>query len=240
MSNEQNIPQLNKNDPDSLYNWVAYKISCPDFRNTIKDFINDNCSIFIDNEENFLEYEKIFKQFNQLVDDLIKDILHEGNISKQEFLNITNRGRKDIIYKKYFKQLTDFKDYNLFKNMMCKRNNELAKMSEDEIKEQNKNNKNFVQKTSSVPIKISGNPYALECQIEEKTQKRTPTPKEIKITIIEKPKDIQKKDENNTPNGIVNSLKEIVKNKVNISICNIEEEDPIMEEASDEALDKNL
>ena len=57
---------------------------------------------------------------------------------------------------------------------------------------------------------------------------------------IAKLKKKQKKDENNTPNGIVNSLKEIVKNKVNISICNIEEEDPIMEEASDEALDKNL
>ena len=77
--------------------------------------------------------------------------------------------------------------------------------------------------TSSIPINISKNPYALDCQIEEKNKKRTPTPKEIKITIIEKQKDIKKKDENNTPNSIINSLKEIVMNKININIRNIED-----------------
>ena len=280
MSNEQNIPQLNKNDPDSLYNWIAYKISYPDFRNSIKDFINDNCCIFIDTEENFVEYGQIFKKFNQLINDLIKDILLEGNISKEEFQNMVQRGRKDIKYKKYFKNLTTLKDYSLFKSMMCKRNYEISKMienkineqserkineqseskineqseskinkqseskineqSESKINEQNKKNKNFILTTSSIPINISKNPYALDCQIEEKNKKRTPTPKEIKITIIEKQKDIKKKDENNTPNSIINSLKEIVMNKININIRNIEDEAPIMEEVSDESLDKNL
>ena len=239
MSNEQNIPQLNKNDPDSLYNWIAYKISCPDFRNTIKDFISDNCLIFIDTEENFLEYEQIFKQFNQILDDLIKNILHEGKISKQEFLNMAKRGREDIKYKKYFKQLTIFKEYQHFKTIMCKRNYELAKMTENQIKEPNKKIK-FVLRTSSTPIKMSENNPYLECQFEEKNKKRTPTPKKIKISIKEKQKDISKKDEKNTPNSTIDSLKEIVMNKININVCNIEDEDPIMEENSDESLDKNL
>ena len=39
---------LDKNNPDSIYNWVAHKISGPSFRNIIKDFIDDNCSLFID------------------------------------------------------------------------------------------------------------------------------------------------------------------------------------------------
>ena len=50
---EEEIP-LDKNDPDSIYNWVAKKLSGPSFRNIIKDFIDDNCSLFIDIEENTL------------------------------------------------------------------------------------------------------------------------------------------------------------------------------------------
>ena len=240
MSYEKNTPQLNKNDPDSLYDWIAYKVSCPDFRNTIKDFINDNCFIFIDPKENFFEYEQKFKEFNQLIDNLIKNILHEGKISKEEFLKMVENGRKDIKYQKYFKQLINFKDYDLFKFILYKRNIELSKESESEIKELNKKNKIFVLKTSSEPLKISKNPYAQDCQIEKKKKKRTPIPTDIKITIIEKPEDIRKKDENNTPNCIINSLKQIIMEKIKINICDIEDEDPIMEEADDEASDKNL
>ena len=71
---------------------------------------------------------------------------------------------------------------------MEKRNIELSKMSESKIKEQNKKNKIFVLKTSSEPLKISKNPYAQDCQIEEKTKKRTPIPTDIKIQIISKKK----------------------------------------------------
>jgi len=264
MSYEQNTPQLNKNDPESLYNWVAYKVSCPDFRNTIKDFINDNCTIFVDTEENILEYEQIFQAFNQLIEDLIKDILHEGKISKEQFLKMAERGIKDIKYKKYFKQLTTFKDYKCFKSMMIKRNIQLAKMTENQTKEKNQVNQanqvnqenkrnRFILIVSSSP-EMTENPYALDPQIEEIAKKRTPTPKIVDIiknvnqTYREddninknsNQKDVGKKNEHNTPNSIINSLKQIVMQKIKINICNIEDEDPIMEEVDDEALNKNF
>ena len=250
MSKEHNIPQLNKSDPESLYNWFAYKISCPDFRNIIKDFINNNCSIFIDTEENFFEYEQIFKQFNKLIEDLIEDILHEGKISKEEFQKIVERGRKDIKYKKYFKQLSTFKDYNLFKSMMIKRNNELTTISENKMKEDNKRINMFILKASSNLINISGNPYALDSLFEEKTKIRVQTPKDVKIikkekqTITnsktEKEKDNKTKEQNNTPNSIISSLKEIVMKKIKINISNIDDEEPIMEEVDDEELGNNF
>ena len=250
MSKEQNIPKLNKSDPESLYKWVAYKISCPDFRNIIKDFINNNCSIFIDTEENFFEYEQIFKQFNKLIEDLIEDILHEGKISKEEFQKIVERGRKDIKYKKYFKQLSTFKDYNLFKSMMIKRNNELTTISENKMKEDNKRINMFILKASSNLINISGNPYALDSLFEEKTKIRVQTPKDVKITKkekqtitnskTEKEKDNKTKEQNNTPNSIISSLKEIVMKKIKINISNIDDEEPIMEEVDDEELGNNF
>ena len=182
MSHEQITPELNKNDPESLYKWVAYKVSCPDFRNTIKDFINDNCIVFVDTEENFLVYDKIFKKFNQLIENLIKDILHEGKISKEEFLKMAEKGIKDIKYKKYFKQLnTSFKNYKCFKSIMRKRNIQLAKMTKNQMKEinqinlenqvnQEKKRNKFILIVSSSP-KMTENPYALDPQIEEKVKK---------------------------------------------------------------------
>ena len=101
---------------------------------------------------------------------------------------------------------------------------------------------------------MTENPYALDPQIEEIAKKRTPTPKIVDIiknvnqTYREddninknsNQKDVGKKNEHNTPNSIINSLKQIVMQKIKINICNIEDEDPIMEEVDDEALNKNF
>jgi hypothetical protein len=270
MSHEQITPELNKNDPESLYKWVAYKVSCPDFRNTIKDFIDDYCIAFVDAEENILEYDQIFKAFNQLIEDLIKNILHEGKISKEEFLKMAEKGIKDIKYKKYFKNLNSFKDYKRFKSMMIKRNIQLEKMTKNQIIEKNQKNQvnqvnqvnqenkrnKFILIVSSSP-EMTENPYAQDSQNEEKVKKKTPINKmsdiiknanQTKITnkkddnINKNPnqKDIGKKDEHNTPNCIINSLKQIIMEKIKINICDIEDEDPIMEEVDDEALEKNF
>ena len=51
----KNSPELNKNTPDSIYNWVEYKVSCPQFRNPIKNYVDENCFTFIDIDENSFE-----------------------------------------------------------------------------------------------------------------------------------------------------------------------------------------
>ena len=55
---------LDKNNPDSIYNWICFKISSPAFRNIIKDYIDDNCNIFIDVDENTFQQGKLFNEFN--------------------------------------------------------------------------------------------------------------------------------------------------------------------------------
>jgi len=66
----QNKPPivLNKNDPDSLYNWIAYKVSCPEFRNPIKNYIDENCSTFVDIDENSFEQGQLFNEMNLLIE----------------------------------------------------------------------------------------------------------------------------------------------------------------------------
>ena len=129
---------LDKNNPDSIYNWVAHKISGPSFRNIIKDFIDDNCSLFIDVEENTFQQGQIFNEFNQLLENILSDVLEEGGLTQEQFLEAAQRGLEDKKYKKYFDQLLNFSDYNFFKRCMTKRNYTLIKRFEEQMAQQKK------------------------------------------------------------------------------------------------------
>ena len=129
---------LDKSNPDSIYNWVAKKISGPSFRNIIKDFIDDNCSIFLDIEENTFQQGQIFNEFNQLLENILNDVLEEGGLTNEEFLVAAERGLTDQKYKKYFDQILNFGDYNFFKRCMTKRNYALIKKFEEQIAQEKK------------------------------------------------------------------------------------------------------
>ena len=137
MSKVQNPPELNKNDPESLYNWVAYKVSSPDFRNPIKNFIDENCITFLDIEENSFEQGQLYKEMNLMIENLLNDVLAEGNITQEDFLKCAERGMEDKKYKKYFNQIISFGDYVFFKNVMVKRNFQLIKLAEMQMNQDN-------------------------------------------------------------------------------------------------------
>lgn len=124
---------LDKNNPDSIYNWICFKISSPSFRNIIKDFIDDNCNIFIDVDENTFQQGQLFNEFNQLLENLLGDLLVEGGITQEQFLEAAQKGLEDGHYKKYFDQILNFSDYNYFKSVMTKRNYTLIKRVEEQM-----------------------------------------------------------------------------------------------------------
>ena len=137
MSKGQNPPPLNKNDPESLYSWVAYKVSSPEFRNPIKNYIDENCITFLDIEENSFEQGQLYKEMNLMIENLLNDILAEGNITQEDFLKCAERGMEDKKYKKYFNQIISFGDYTFFKNVMVKRNFQLIKLAEMQMNQEN-------------------------------------------------------------------------------------------------------
>jgi len=137
MSKGQNPPPLNKNDPESLYSWVAYKVSSPEFRNPIKNYIDENCITFLDIEENSFEQGQLYKEMNLMIENLLNDILAEGNITQEDFLKCAERGMEDKKYKKYFNQIISFGDYTFFKNVMVKRNFQLIKLAEMQMNQDN-------------------------------------------------------------------------------------------------------
>ena len=126
-------PTLDKNNPESIYNWLCFKISSPGFRNIMKDFIDDNCNIFIDVDENTFQQGQLFNEFNQLLENLLSDLLVEGGLTQEQFLLAAEKGLSDEKYKKYFDQILNLSDYNYFKKVMTKRNYQLIKRVEEQM-----------------------------------------------------------------------------------------------------------
>ena len=167
---EEEKIDLDKNNPDSIYNWLAKKITSPSFRNIIKDFIDDNCSLFIDVDENTFQQGQLFNEFTQLIENILGDLLTEGGITQEQFLAAAERGLNDKKYKKYFDQLLNFSEYNYFKKMMTKRNYQIIKKIEESMALQ-QNEKEMKQK-EEMERKQSQNRNKTEREIEEEKQRR--------------------------------------------------------------------
>ena len=75
-----------KSNPDEIYKFVAKRISGPAFRNPLKNFIDENCTTFIDVEENTFEQGELFKELNQLLENKLDEVLKDGQLTQEDFL----------------------------------------------------------------------------------------------------------------------------------------------------------
>ena len=164
--------QLNENVQGSVYDWIANKISSHEFRYKIRNFIDNNCVIFLDDNVNSFQHGIIFKDMNILLERLLKAICSEGNISREDFSKASERGIKDEKYKKYFLQIERLRDYSSFRKVMVERNIDLMKLAEKQLKMKNINE----GKTQITPEILSlifskGENEILNNRIELKNQK---------------------------------------------------------------------
>lgn len=132
-----------KEELDWIYDCVLQIVRSPEFRNPIKDFVDDNCGSFIGLDENTFEQGSLHKEFTILVDNLLETLTKDIGITEEMFCLAAKKGLKDEKSKKYFEQLISFTNYNYFKNLMTKRNlylEELAYKQMMEDKEKGKDN----------------------------------------------------------------------------------------------------
>ena len=134
MSNEQ-IPDL-----EWMYEVVLQIIRSPEFRNPIKDFIDDNCNTFIGLDENTFEQGALHKQFVQLIDNLLETLTKDIGITEEMFCHAAKKGLNEPKAKKYFEQLISFTNYNYFKNLMTKRNFQLEELAYKQMMADKNNN----------------------------------------------------------------------------------------------------
>jgi hypothetical protein len=130
-------------DMEWLYDCVLQIVKSPEFRNPIKDFVDDNCGSFIGVDENTFEQGALHKEFIELVDNLLDTLTKDIGITDEMFCLAAKKGLEDKKSKKYFEQLISFTNYNYFKNLMTKRNLYLEELAYKEMmkdKEEGKNN----------------------------------------------------------------------------------------------------
>jgi hypothetical protein len=121
---------------------------------------------FIDVDENTFEQGELFKELNQLLENLLQEVLEDGQLTQEDFLQAAEKGITDPKYKKYFNQVINFGDYNFFKTIMTKRNYQIIKMAEQQManaqkmaeegQEQNKEEENYnnEQRTKELVAKL--------------------------------------------------------------------------------------
>ena len=202
------------NNLDKFNEIVSY-ISNPSFLKPIKDFIEDNCFLFLDVEEITSEQIELFKEFKKIIENLLLKLYEDKTISKENFLLITNKGLKDEKNKKYFELIISSKDYNKFKELMIKRHYEIMSLVQKELKKniQKENNINFNKQMQDEERRIRAIEdeeirRVIKLKEEEEKNKFLPKPVEIKeekennkkeekIDKKEEKKDFKKDDDNN-------------------------------------------
>ena len=122
-----------KVDIEWIYDCVLQIVKSPEFRNPIKDFVDDNCGSFIGVDENTFEQGALHKEFIVLVDSLLEVMVKDMGITDEMFCMAAKKGLQEKEAKKYFEQLISFTNYNYFKNLMTKRNLYLEEMAYKEM-----------------------------------------------------------------------------------------------------------
>ena len=129
-------------DMEWIYDCVLQIVKSPEFRNPIKDFIDDNCGSFIGVDENTFEQGALHKEFIILVDSLLDALVKDMGITDEMFCMAAKKGLKEKEAKKYFEQLISFTNYNYFKNLMTKRNLYLEEMAFKEMMKEKEKEEN--------------------------------------------------------------------------------------------------
>eukprot|EP00418_Pyrodinium_bahamense_P065030 CAMPEP_0179088978 /NCGR_PEP_ID=MMETSP0796-20121207/40514_1 /TAXON_ID=73915 /ORGANISM="Pyrodinium bahamense, Strain pbaha01" /LENGTH=220 /DNA_ID=CAMNT_0020786517 /DNA_START=68 /DNA_END=727 /DNA_ORIENTATION=+ len=114
---------------DRISRQVIAMLKAPTWVSPIANFIDENCLIFDDAEENKLEYTLVHKAFTQLVDELLAAHLAELAVTQEEFLAFCQRGLtgEDELHRSLVEQLISVDDFLVFKAMMVKRSADLGR-----------------------------------------------------------------------------------------------------------------
>jgi len=65
---------------------IAEFLKSPAWKNPILEFIDDNCIVFDEEDENKLEYTDIHNRFKKLVDDKLENFVRDMGIPPESFV----------------------------------------------------------------------------------------------------------------------------------------------------------
>jgi hypothetical protein len=115
------------NDLEWLSDYLVSALKSPTWVVPIAEFVDQQCQMFDDAEENKLEYTICHNDFKRLIDDLFTAHLLEVSVTPDQFNGFCQHGltTKQSLHHILIEQLLSVEDFLVFKAMMVKRNADL-------------------------------------------------------------------------------------------------------------------
>ncbi|XP_067901004.1 cilia- and flagella-associated protein 36 isoform X3 [Heterodontus francisci] len=104
----------------------------------VTDFIEQNCAVFDDEEENKLSYTEIHQDYKDLVEQLLESYLQDVGIQEDQFLEACNSPlAQSESFQPVFQPVLAAEDFQVFKSLMLQKNVELQLQALRMIQERN-------------------------------------------------------------------------------------------------------
>lgn len=113
-------------DSDWIFDSVISFVKSPLWKVPITSFINENCVVFDDEDENKLEYTSIHNSFKKIVEEMLSNMLSEIGISEEIFAEACIKATKNPTHKMLLSEIMAVENFLAFKKLMVKRNRELS------------------------------------------------------------------------------------------------------------------
>jgi len=122
-------------DLEWLSDYVLSFLKSPSWVAPIAQFVDEQCIIFEDQEENKLEYTECHNEFRQLIDNLLAAHLLELDVSNEQFEQFCQTGlsTNSTLHRVLVEQLLAVDDFLIFKAMMTKRNADLYREAQRRV-----------------------------------------------------------------------------------------------------------
>ncbi|XP_078260997.1 cilia- and flagella-associated protein 36 isoform X2 [Rhinoraja longicauda] len=117
---------------------IAGFLSSPCWIIPVTDFIEQNCAVFDDEEENKLSYTEIHHDYKNLVEQLLESYVQDVGIQEDQFLEACNSPlAQSESFRPVFQPVVAADDFQVFKSLMLQKNVELQLQALRMIQERN-------------------------------------------------------------------------------------------------------
>jgi len=122
-------------DLEWLSDYVLSFLKSPSWVAPIAQFVDEQCILFEDQEENKLEYTACHNEFRELIDTLLVAHLCEVSVTNQQFEQFCQTGlsTNPTLHRVLVEQLLAVDDFLIFKAMMTKRNADLYREAQRRV-----------------------------------------------------------------------------------------------------------
>ena len=122
-------------DMEWLSDYILAFLKSPSWVAPIAQFVDEQCIIFEDEEENKLEYTECHQEYKELIDSRFAAHLLEIDVTGEQFEQFCQRGlsTNPTLHRVLVEQLLSADDFLIFKAMMTKRNADLYREAQRRV-----------------------------------------------------------------------------------------------------------